>query len=84
MAVCVFCGKKEIGPFPMQWVKMSIKLTVKKKRGSEKRAFGGGVNWVSCNTRVCKDAMNRYYDLVMRFANNVEGGVRENLRSRKV
>jgi hypothetical protein len=84
MAVCVFCGKKDIGPFPVNWVKMSVKLTAKKRREGYKRAFGGGVNWVSCHSKACKEAMERFHDMVMRFANQVEGGVRENLRSRKV
>jgi len=84
MAVCVFCGKKEIGPFPLYWRKMSVKLTAKKNTGSEKRAYGGGVNWVACNTEACKSAVARFHDMVIRFSNNVEGGVRENLRSRKV
>jgi len=66
----------------LQWRKMSIKLTQKKRKGLEKRAYGGGVNWIACN--ICKDAVDRFHDMVMRFANNVEGGVRENIRSRKV
>jgi len=83
MAVCVFCGKKEIGPFPLFWAKMSVKLTAKKRRNGEKRAYGGGVNWIACNSERCKEGMMRFHDMVMRFSNNVEGGVRENLRSRK-
>ena len=82
MAVCVFCGKKEIGPFPMKWKKLSLKLTAKRGSGVNKRAFGGGINWVSCNSEKCKDAMRRFYDLVNKFALQVGGGVRENLRSR--
>jgi hypothetical protein len=83
MAVCVFCQRKEIGSFPLQWVKVSLKLTTKKKRDGQKRAFGGGVNWVCCNSLRCKEAMQRFHKLVLDFGNNVEGGVRENLRSRK-
>jgi hypothetical protein len=84
MAVCVFCGKKEIGPFPINWKKLSLKLTAKRGTGENKRAFGGGFHWVACNSQKCKEAMERFYKLVDGFAKNVEGGVRENLRSRKV
>lgn len=63
---------------------MAVKISTKKGKGSEKRAYGGGVNWTSCSSQICVDAMFRFHDMVLRFANNVEGGVRENLRSRKV
>ena len=82
MANCVFCQKKGLGPFPSKWRKFSMRLSIKRGIGKDRRAVGDGTVWVSCPD--CSPAMLRFKDMVVRFAENVEGGVRESYRSRKV
>jgi hypothetical protein len=82
MASCVFCQRRARGPFPNGWMKFSVRLSRKRGVGLSRRAIGDGKIWVSCPD--CPSAMLRFRDMVVKFAENVEGGVRESYTSRKV